>query len=767
MVERTQFGKYTVVAKIGQGAMGDVYKAHDPVLDRHVALKTIVSSLESSPDARLRFHREAQSIARLNHPNVVTVHDFGEEEGEVYMAMEFLEGRDLRELIAEKQLGSLDEKLGLMQQVCEAVGYAHSRSVVHRDLKPANIQVLDNGQVKVMDFGLARIGAASGMTQTGTVLGTPHYMSPEQVKGEKADPRSDVFALGAILYELLTGHQPFEAESMHAVLFRILEGQPEPVQRWFPAVPDPVVALSAKALTKDASQRFTDGTAMARAVLAVRTELSGELSKGAGTLATLLAREDDSVAQDATRAIPSSHGNLALEALVDSAASPAAADVPRGEPTLSGKAPTRPGVGGGRPGASGRAGTPVWMLGVAAAAVVVVAGGLIGWGMFRPVGPASSAEVPSEAVVGASDLELQLLAAERELAQQSLQDREYQDALDHAERALGVKADDAEALRVRDSARQALDSASAVAAAARAAVDLGDHTTAAHRLEELLEIQPDHPAVAGLTTELNASFQTQAEQARGAAGRAETEARRAGAPDEAIAHARSLSGEGATAFGRGEYAAATERFLSSRDAFARARRAASAAADQAAARQAAVEEAAAERVAVEQAAADRAATRKAAADRAVAERAAADAARPAAERAAAERAAAERAAAFSATSTVAPVTPPVPAGPSDEDLIRTLVADYGRAIETKDLGLFRRVKPNLSGDEQKRLQQAFAAETRQDVNISILDLSVSGGTAHVRLARRDTIDGRAIDPFEQVLTLRRGDAGWTVESIGR
>ena len=145
-------------------------------------------------------------------------------------------------LIAEKRLTTLDEMLALMEQVCEGVGYAHSKSVVHRDLKPANIHVLADGRVKVMDFGLARIGASSGMTQTGTVLGTPHYMSPEQVKGQKADSRSDVFALGAILYELLTGHQPFEAESMHAVLFRILESEPEPVRRWYPDAPAPIVS---------------------------------------------------------------------------------------------------------------------------------------------------------------------------------------------------------------------------------------------------------------------------------------------------------------------------------------------------------------------------------------------------------------------------------------------------------------------------------------------------------------------------------------------
>ena len=337
LVERTLFGKNTVVAKIGQGAMGDVYKAHDAILDRHVALKTITSSLGASPDARLRFHREAQSIARLNHPNIVTVHDFGEEEGEVYMAMEFLEGADLRKLIAEKRLTTLDEMLALMEQVCEGVGYAHSKSVVHRDLKPANIHVLADGRVKVMDFGLARIGASSGMTQTGTVLGTPHYMSPEQVKGQKADSRSDVFALGAILYELLTGHQPFEAESMHAVLFRILESEPEPVPRWYPDAPPSVVDLAVKALSKEPEQRFATGSRMAAVVRAARAELSGEGSKPPGSLVTLLAQEESQVTHAIPTAPEPTHGNLALEALVASdARAPEPGENGQGVPRLSG-----------------------------------------------------------------------------------------------------------------------------------------------------------------------------------------------------------------------------------------------------------------------------------------------------------------------------------------------------------------------------------------------------------------------------------------------
>ena len=719
-MERTQFGKYSVVARIGQGAMGDVFKAHDAILDRYVALKTIAASLGSSPDARLRFHREAQSIARLNHPNIVTVYDFGEEEGEVYMAMEFLEGANLRSLIAEKRLTALDDTLALMEQVCEGVGFAHSMSVVHRDLKPANIQVLTDGRVKVMDFGLARIGAASGMTQTGTVLGTPHYMSPEQVKGQRSDPRSDVFALGAILYEVLTGHQPFEAESMHAVLFRILESEPEPLRRWYPEAPAPVVALAARALSKDPEQRFADGARMAAVVRAVRAELSGEGSKPPGSLVTLLAAEESEATHAFSAPAAAIRGNLALEALVASdARAPEAAETRRGEPTLSGKAPTRPGPSSGRP-SSGAAETAAggrgWAL-VAAGLVVIVGAGLVAWGMLRPgddaPAPVAVAGGPSAAQ---TELEQQLLAAERTLAQEALQDREYDEALDHAGRALGVQPDDAEALRVREAARRALDSANVAAAGARGALAQGDTTTAARRLEELLEIQPGHPDVAELTNELAAAAPTRQPPPTRVATTPKTPA--AAAPPPAEAPRKTTPQPTPPP----KEAAPVSEPVSAAPPPAVSAPPPAVSAPPPRLRPAAV------------------VTRPASSS--------------------------PRATAPPPKAAPPEPDPAPPPGPSDETLIREVVGEYGRAIATKDLGLFRRVKPNLSGDEEQRLREAFEVG-EQEVSIEITSVEVTGESARVRLVRRDTIGGKALRPFEQVLSLRRGPRGWTVESIGR
>src|SRR5689334_18727106 len=173
--------------------MGEVYRARDGVLNRDVALKTIAAGDSGDEMLQKRFQREAQSAAGLAHPNIITVFDFGQEQGRLYMAMELLDGRDLKAVIAEGTLKTLDEKLAIMEQIASGLAFAHENGVVHRDLKPANIHIPSSGQVKIVDFGLARM-TGSEMTRSGMVMGTPHYMSPEQVRGERADTRSDVFS---------------------------------------------------------------------------------------------------------------------------------------------------------------------------------------------------------------------------------------------------------------------------------------------------------------------------------------------------------------------------------------------------------------------------------------------------------------------------------------------------------------------------------------------------------------------------------------------
>jgi len=245
-------GKYRLLDRIGAGAMGEVYRAHDAVLDRHVALKIIQGGDE---ERRQRFRREAQSAARLAHPNIVVVHDFGEDSGRFFMAMELLEGHDLKGAISRNLLPELRARLAVMEQVCDAVSFAHGTNIVHRDLKPANIFLLPNGQVKILDFGLARVGQSS-MTGTGMVLGTPNYMSPEQIKGLRVDARSDVFALGTVFYEMLSGRKAFEGESLHSVLYKVIQHDPESLRVVVPALPANVAAIVERAMAKEPARRF-------------------------------------------------------------------------------------------------------------------------------------------------------------------------------------------------------------------------------------------------------------------------------------------------------------------------------------------------------------------------------------------------------------------------------------------------------------------------------------------------------------------------------
>ncbi len=263
-MELSQVGKYEVIGKIGAGAMGEVFRAHDPVLGRDVAIKVVLGKLSEDEKARLRFQREARAAAQLNHPNIITVYDFGEERGMAYMAMELLEGQDLRELLAAGKLRALEDKLAMMEQVLDGLAFAHSKGVMHRDLKPGNVHVLPNGQIKIMDFGLAR--RAQDAAASGVVMGTPYYMAPEQAQGERATTRSDIFSLGAMFYEMLAGRRPFTGATIPAVLFAVVHRDPEPLGKLATELPTGIVAMVMRALAKDPQARHADAGEMLRAL---------------------------------------------------------------------------------------------------------------------------------------------------------------------------------------------------------------------------------------------------------------------------------------------------------------------------------------------------------------------------------------------------------------------------------------------------------------------------------------------------------------------
>jgi predicted Ser/Thr protein kinase len=273
----SQVGKFRIVDKLGKGAMGEVFRALDPVLGREVAIKVVTGKLSTDERARVRFQREAQAAAQLNHPNIITVYDFGEEQGMAFMAMELLEGSDLRELLAEGKLKSLPDKLMVMEQILDGLAFAHAKGVVHRDLKPGNVHVLPNGQIKIMDFGLAR--RAQDGAATGVIMGTPFYMAPEQAQGERANARTDIFSLGAMFYEILSGKRPFTGASIPAVLFAVAHRDPEPLASVAPDLPPGLTTIVTRALAKKAADRYADAGEMLQAL---RTAWAGGPVAAAG-----------------------------------------------------------------------------------------------------------------------------------------------------------------------------------------------------------------------------------------------------------------------------------------------------------------------------------------------------------------------------------------------------------------------------------------------------------------------------------------------------
>ncbi len=249
------FQQYRVVLKLGEGGMGEVYLADDVELRRKVALKFLPSQLSSNPDLKARFKREAQAAAALNHPNIITIYQVGEYNNQAFIAMEYVEGQSLRDMLSEGSI-TVEKALEIVIQCCEGLNMAHERGIVHRDLKPANIMVDRLGRVKILDFGLAKFGDVTRLTKAGTAMGTPHYMSPEQVKGDDLNQQSDIYSLGVILYELLCGELPFQGYYEAAILYSIANEKPTPITKYKPGLQKGLVQVIDKALEKRLQKRY-------------------------------------------------------------------------------------------------------------------------------------------------------------------------------------------------------------------------------------------------------------------------------------------------------------------------------------------------------------------------------------------------------------------------------------------------------------------------------------------------------------------------------
>jgi serine/threonine-protein kinase len=266
---RLTVGRYQILEELGKGSMGLVYKALDPKINRLLAIKTIRFSDEFDDDVideiKERFFREAEIAGRLSHPSIVTVYDVGEDRDLTYMAMELLEGEDLDKFINKESLLSFMKVLGVTAKVADALGFAHSCDVIHRDIKPANIMLLKEGGVKVTDFGIAK-ALSSSRTRTGVILGTPNYMSPEQIMGQKIDERSDIFSLGVLLFQLLTGELPFRGDNLSSLLYQITQVRHPSVREYNPKVPKACGQIIDRALAKKPEERFKNATDMAKVI---------------------------------------------------------------------------------------------------------------------------------------------------------------------------------------------------------------------------------------------------------------------------------------------------------------------------------------------------------------------------------------------------------------------------------------------------------------------------------------------------------------------
>jgi serine/threonine-protein kinase len=336
----THLGRYRVVRELGRGAMGVVYLAEDESLQRQVAIKTLMLPDDSSERKNLeaRFLQEAKAAGGLNHPGIITIHDLGREGDWLYIAMELLQGSELRERMLAGPM-ALDEALDIAGQVASALAVAHERGVVHRDVKPGNIMLLAGGQAKIMDFGIARMKSSDVRTQSGTMMGSPKYMSPEQVGGHPVDHRSDIFSLGTMLHEMLTGEPAFVGNTLGELLNVILHGSATPVSNYRQDIPPELELVLARAMQKNPGSRYQDAAEMARDLAQIRGVAAparagggeGPVDAYAATIVGGAAVNTPApIGPEGLTVSPRFDSTAGLQRLVQGAGQPVVAAVPRG-----------------------------------------------------------------------------------------------------------------------------------------------------------------------------------------------------------------------------------------------------------------------------------------------------------------------------------------------------------------------------------------------------------------------------------------------------
>ncbi len=348
-----ELGKYQITDVLGEGAMGVVYRAYDPILDRYLAVKVMSAVIASDTQLRERFMREARAAGSLQHPNVVTIYDFGEAGEHLYIAMEFIEGADLSEIIRRRDPLSLAQRLDIVIDALNGLAYAHGRGVVHRDVKPANIRVSAEGRGKLMDFGIARVNS-SELTKSGEMIGTPQYMAPEQVMGGAVAATTDIFSMASVLYELLTYTRPFNGETLHAVLFNVVSEEPASILELDPSLPVALDTIIKRAHSKDPVQRYESATAFARDLGTVRFALSS----GGGATMAVRPSQMRHVLTDSDREYLESLGGVAAPGTISNPSQPGTSRSDPGKTRSNPSGAGRTGVPGSGSRVGGRTGVP-------------------------------------------------------------------------------------------------------------------------------------------------------------------------------------------------------------------------------------------------------------------------------------------------------------------------------------------------------------------------------------------------------------------------
>lgn len=686
---------YRIVSQLGAGGMGVVFRADDLRLGRAVALKFLPEELAKDQQAVERLRIEARAASALNHPNICTIYDIDDSDGQPFIAMELIKGQTLRERLVGGPL-KIHFLVDLGIQIADALDASHSQGIVHRDIKPANIFLTERDQVKLVDFGLAKLtareasptttaeGVREPLTGEGITLGTVAYMSPEQATGEELDPRTDLFSLGVVLYECATGHRPFTGKTSGAILAAIIGRAPLTPMSFNSEIPLRLQDVIHNALEKDRELRYQSAADVRADLKRVRRDLdSGRLEVHASSV-----RQTGTVGSNAAGSRPAQFERT-------QAINPVASDSAPASVVQSSMAGWRRAL----PMAAG------------AAAVIALA---LGAYVFWP----RTTVTPSGATTLAA-LSDATVRSRRDLATQSFEARNYRAALAYASEVLAVAPDDGIALKIRDDSRAMVARFDAAIGETRRLSAAGDLSGAAQVLESARSIDPTSPSVTELSAQLAGQLKTPAgasipstPRARGtipqppptAAPSEPTKIEPPGATPTAAAPAVDLSPPPGTP--------------------------------------------------------------------AKAEpppRAAAPA--PAPEPRAVENAPAVAAPTPSAPTSVSsePTASAPPAAAEDEDAaIRRIVATYGRAIENKDLALFRTVKPNLSREEERRLTDGFRAVTSQRVELTILSIERQNQAATVQVRRRDVIQtgGRQqTAESRQTIALTRGNGGWAVVEI--